>query len=328
MGTLGTALLAGPSTTDWITAISTLGLAVFTIALVMVTAVTVISAQRSFNADRKDAAEDRRLTMESINTTEKTIGAQILASYRPMLIEVSPTGPVFPDMGARSTDSDPLITLEMGTFKVEIDPREVYVRINNGFAILSIPLRNVGAGLAVIDQEWVRISGPEIKAVARPIVHRPRIPVGETTRIDFEAQYEPAEIVPAVAEWAIWVEYRDHRGLQPTLAIVQVGQEDPHKGVWHVADIVFSENSYEEFFEELNKSPQADSPQRPQDGALKAHHGRPASWVAVSIIIIGFIVGGIAIVIGPTWCLFWLAAGIVAIGSMFALSVGILDDWY
>ena len=31
----------------------------------------------------------------------------------------------------------------------------------------------------------------------------------------------------------------------------------------------------------------------------EAHHGRPASWVAVSIIIVGFIVGGIAMVPQP-----------------------------
>jgi hypothetical protein len=60
----------------------------------------------------------------------------------------------------------------------------------------------------------------------------------------------------------------------------------------------------------------------------EAHHGRPASWVAVSIIIVGFIVGGIALPIGPTWWLFWTGAAIVVIGGIYALSVHILDDWY
>ena len=35
------------------------------------------------------------------------------------------------------------------------------------------------------------------------------------------------------------------------------------------------------------------------------YHGRPVSWVAVLIIIIGFILGGIALPIGPSWVLFW-----------------------
>jgi hypothetical protein len=58
------------------------------------------------------------------------------------------------------------------------------------------------------------------------------------------------------------------------------------------------------------------------------HHGRPASWVAVSIIVAGFIVGGIAMVAGPAWWLFWTGTGIVVVGGIFALSTHILDDWY
>ena len=59
-----------------------------------------------------------------------------------------------------------------------------------------------------------------------------------------------------------------------------------------------------------------------------SHHGRPASWVAVTIIVVGFIVGGIALPVGPVWWLFWLGTGIVVVGGIFALSVRILDDWY
>jgi nitrate/nitrite transporter NarK len=58
------------------------------------------------------------------------------------------------------------------------------------------------------------------------------------------------------------------------------------------------------------------------------HHGRPASWVAVSIIIVGFIIGGIALTVGPTWWLFWTGTAIVVIGAIFAASVRIFDDWY
>jgi hypothetical protein len=61
----------------------------------------------------------------------------------------------------------------------------------------------------------------------------------------------------------------------------------------------------------------------------EAHHGRPASWVAVSIIIIGFVVSGVAIVIPhQVWWLFWTGGGIVVIGGIMALSGHILDDWY
>jgi hypothetical protein len=59
-----------------------------------------------------------------------------------------------------------------------------------------------------------------------------------------------------------------------------------------------------------------------------SHYGRPASWVAVSTVIVGFVIGGIAMVIGPTWWLFWAGAGIVVIGGIYAARVRTFDDWY
>jgi hypothetical protein len=50
------------------------------------------------------------------------------------------------------------------------------------------------------------------------------------------------------------------------------------------------------------------------------------SWVAVVIMWIGFAIGGVAMVAGPTWWLFWVGAAIVAIGGIFAVSIGIWKD--
>ena len=58
------------------------------------------------------------------------------------------------------------------------------------------------------------------------------------------------------------------------------------------------------------------------------YHGRRVSWVAVTLIIAGFIIGGIALPIGPSWVLFWVGAAIVVIGVIFAGSIRIMDDWY
>jgi hypothetical protein len=60
----------------------------------------------------------------------------------------------------------------------------------------------------------------------------------------------------------------------------------------------------------------------------EAHHGRPASWVTTSIVIVGFIIGGIALPVGPVWWLFWLGTGIVVLGAIFGAAVHIFDDWY
>jgi hypothetical protein len=59
-----------------------------------------------------------------------------------------------------------------------------------------------------------------------------------------------------------------------------------------------------------------------------SYHGRPVSWVAVSLIIVGFLVGGLALVFGPTWWLFWVSLGIAAVGGLLGLATNIFNDWY
>jgi hypothetical protein len=56
------------------------------------------------------------------------------------------------------------------------------------------------------------------------------------------------------------------------------------------------------------------------------HAGRPSSWVAVSVIFIGFTVAGLALPLGPDWLVFWIGAGIVALGGVLALVVDIMSD--
>ena len=62
--------------------------------------------------------------------------------------------------------------------------------------------------------------------------------------------------------------------------------------------------------------------------AVHANHGRRSSWTAVSIIIVGFIVGGVAMVPHPRWWLFWVGTGIVVIGGIVATAANIFSDWY
>jgi hypothetical protein len=62
--------------------------------------------------------------------------------------------------------------------------------------------------------------------------------------------------------------------------------------------------------------------------SFPSFHGRTVSWVAVSLIMVAFVIGGLALVFGPTWWLFWAAVGLAAVGALLALSVGVFDDWY
>jgi hypothetical protein len=55
-------------------------------------------------------------------------------------------------------------------------------------------------------------------------------------------------------------------------------------------------------------------------------HGRAVSWTAVSIIMVGFVVGGLGLVFGPNWVTFWVGVG-MAVG-LLALATNIFEDWY
>ena len=58
------------------------------------------------------------------------------------------------------------------------------------------------------------------------------------------------------------------------------------------------------------------------------YHGRPVSWVVSTLVVIGFVLGGIALCIGPSWVLFWVGAGIVVLAGIMGAAVHIFDDWY
>jgi hypothetical protein len=63
-------------------------------------------------------------------------------------------------------------------------------------------------------------------------------------------------------------------------------------------------------------------------GEEAGHHGRPTSWATTIIVFVGFLIGGIALPIGPNWPLFWVGTGIVVIGGLFGAATHIFDDWY
>ncbi len=58
------------------------------------------------------------------------------------------------------------------------------------------------------------------------------------------------------------------------------------------------------------------------------YHGRAVSWVAVSLIMVGFLCGGLALVFGPTWLAFWVGVGLTVVGGLLALATNIFEDWY
>lgn len=59
-----------------------------------------------------------------------------------------------------------------------------------------------------------------------------------------------------------------------------------------------------------------------------SYHGRTASWTAVALIWVASLAGGLALILGPIWWLFWAAAALAVIGLLMCAAIRIFDDWY
>ena len=52
---------------------------------------------------------------------------------------------------------------------------------------------------------------------------------------------------------------------------------------------------------------------------MSASHGNtPAAWTAVTVVLLGFVLGGLALVIG-SWPLFWVGVALAPIGGLAGL---------
>lgn len=56
--------------------------------------------------------------------------------------------------------------------------------------------------------------------------------------------------------------------------------------------------------------------------------GRPISWTAVAVMVVGFAIGGVGLVLGPAWWLVVVGAIVFGAGGVAGLVTGIMDDWH
>ncbi|WP_370619281.1 HGxxPAAW family protein [Mumia sp. Pv 4-285] len=52
------------------------------------------------------------------------------------------------------------------------------------------------------------------------------------------------------------------------------------------------------------------------------HGSSPAAWTAVVICLIGFTVGGVALLMGPAWVMFWIGVALVLGSAIVAKVMG------
>lgn len=66
-------------------------------------------------------------------------------------------------------------------------------------------------------------------------------------------------------------------------------------------------------------------------GPHPSYHGRTISWVAVGLMTLGFIIGGLGLMLGhggPTWWAVWVGAGVAVLGVLIAIGSNMFEDWY
>jgi hypothetical protein len=216
----------------------TLALAIATVALVVVT--------------RQGTAQARSAAKAELNVLERQVGT----GYRPLLVDVIRTAPVPPDVGAlydvsRSDGPNriadypgPVIETKFpGHEPALFDPRMAFVSFEAGKIYLSVPLRNVGRGLAVIDGGGVALTGPFVGALEYRTIQRYHVPVAETTRVDLITGYLRQQASELVEQghtllgisWKLTVPYCDFAGEQRTVARLQiVCRGDRVEGPWLV----------------------------------------------------------------------------------------------
>jgi hypothetical protein len=201
-----------------VSATATLVLAVIALVLALATLAFVLVTRAATTDARKDAAAERDL-----------LRRQLAAGYRPLLLDVLTTAPVPDDMDPR---------LDVARQPHEFDPRTVFVEVDSAKVSISVPLRNVGRGLAVIDRSGVEISGPGLGAPEHRAVQRSHVPVHETTRIDIIAGRAVGEPISTGTVWELRVPYADFAGTQRTVVRLQlVRHGDDAQGPWLVEHV-------------------------------------------------------------------------------------------
>ncbi len=162
--------------------------------LLVVGSLAVFQLVVSRNDDRWGVAATALATVFLAAYTARLYGAaiaQFRASMRPLLIEVKPYAPPPADLGgtwdARTGSHVYQLRFPDGFVLEGWDGRRPFVGLNRDRQLLvSIVLRNVGDGLALVNEHaQTEIEGDdETLPLAHCVVRYPRLPPGESTRVN------------------------------------------------------------------------------------------------------------------------------------------------
>jgi hypothetical protein len=190
--------------------------ALIAIGLSIVTLMVVLVSRAGTARARADARA-------ALTALERQAGA----GYRPLLVDVPTTGPAPPDVEAGFAGLEPR----------PFDPRSVFVAFESGNIYVSVPVRNVGHGVAVIDGEGIELTGPFVGALEHRPAPRAHVPVGETARVELIADDLGAEdgSTTGAITWQLTVPYGDLAGQQQAVARLQIApRQDDVRQPWRV----------------------------------------------------------------------------------------------
>jgi hypothetical protein len=223
------------ASTDWakVTAEATIALAAITAVLAVAAIAAAWFAARGLRA----ASADLKATQEATVVTREMGQRQIDAAHRPLLIDVAPAGPVGGNDPLLPAYDAPRIRLDFpGGHTDDIDPRKIYVHLSGPRINIAIPLRNVGNGLAVINQRTIIVLGQRIDEIRDCLVQRPRVPPGETTRIICAPPLVQGEVADYPWGVTVAIGYDDFLGRQGAIAVVHL--EQPYReSDWVLKDV-------------------------------------------------------------------------------------------
>lgn len=70
---------------------------------------------------------------------------------------------------------------------------------------------------------------------------------------------------------------------------------------------------------------EVDQEHTPDVHSPKYHHGRsPAAWAGVVIALVGFVLMGVAVLLGPNWIIFAISVGLLAVSVIVTRALQVL----
>lgn len=205
------------------------------------------ATQHAAEVAQRASHDELQATREATQTAQATAQRQLAASYRPLLIDVVPSGPV--------SENDRVLIASQGRINVEFpgghtdgfDPRQIYVGLSGGRINIAVPLRNVGSGVAVVLPALIWVGGQRIGTMEGCDVQSKLVPPGETTRVVCAPRLTQQEMADYPWVVILHVPYQDFAGGQLTIARVMLEQRYKEtEWVLHAIDQLIGDDAREQ----------------------------------------------------------------------------------